>query len=144
MYRGLGAREITLTQRGARRVERAPPMLQETPVDAGAPTSASLGRSSAGPTEAMIFVSHTRRRVRAVNAAAGLLAVSITLWLVALVGGATNFVGLPALRASVPAPLSTRQRALRTHPSAAFQVSVMRAAIGPHPVRRHVRRALRS
>ncbi|MDQ6749191.1 MAG: hypothetical protein M3Z33_00320 [Actinomycetota bacterium] len=101
-------------------------------------------RASAVPDEPAIFVSHTRRRARAVNAAAGLLAAAITLWLVALVGGATDFVDLPVLHGPVEARLSSARRVVGTHAPAVTRASLSPANVVLRPGRRHVGRGLRS
>ncbi len=102
------------------------------------------GGPTARTAESLIFVSDTRRRVRAVNAAAGLLAASIVMWLVALLGGATDFVQLPALRTSAAGLPSSLRRAARPRAPAAVKATAIQASVVLPAKRHRVRGGVRS
>jgi len=98
--------------------------------------------SSVTPPEQPIFVSQTRRRARAVNAAGGVLAVFLVVWVVALVGGGTGFVHLPAWRAAVLAPPHLSHRLAHVRRRRARPTRLVQATVALHAMRH--RRGLRS
>jgi len=98
--------------------------------------------SSVMAPEQPVFVSRTQRRARAVNAAGGVLAVFIALWLAALVGGGTGFVHLPAWRPAVAAAPRFAHRLARVRAATASPTHQIQATVAPRAIRH--RRGLRS
>lgn len=120
-------------------------MLETTPVHTSAPEPAQMlgaDASSVMPTEQPIFAARSRRRARAVNAAGGALAVFIVLWLVALVGGGTGFVHLPAWRTAVAAAPRSAHRVARVRRPTASPAHLTQATLVLHAIRH--RRGVRS